>query len=84
MNFLAALKLAISILPYIIEAVKAIEKEVGGSGKGSDKLEFIKGLVTSIADITGDVDKGVIASAVEKVVALLVRLFNVTGIFSKQ
>lgn len=83
MNFLAILKLIVQLLPIIIEAVKAIEAAVPAAGQGSVKLEAVKGLVTSVADIAGDVDSKNLSSALDKAISLVVTLLNKTGVFSK-
>lgn len=83
MNFLSILKLVVQLLPMLIDAVKAIEAAVPAAGQGSVKLEAVKNLVTSVADIAGDVDAKNLSSALDKAISLVVTLFNKTGVFKK-
>ena len=83
MNFLLILKLVVQLLPMLIDAVKAIEAAVPSAGQGSVKLEAVKNLVTSVADIAGDVDAKNLSSALDKAISLVVTLLNKTGVFSK-
>jgi hypothetical protein len=83
MGYLAILKLIVQLLPIIIDAVKAIEAAIPAAGQGSVKLETVKNLVMSVADITQDVDSKNLSSAIEKVIGLVVTLLNKTGVFSK-
>lgn len=83
MNFLSILRLVVQLLPMIIDAVKAIEAAIPAAGQGSAKLEAVKSLVTSVADIAGDVDSKNLSSALDKAISLVVTLFNKTGVFKK-
>ena len=83
MNFLSILKLVVQLLPMIIDAVKAVEAAIPAAGQGSAKLEAVKSLVTSVADIAGDVDSKNLSSALDKAISLVVTLFNKTGVFKK-
>lgn len=83
MNFLSILKLVVQLLPMIIDAVKAIEAAIPAAGQGSAKLEAVKSLVTSVADIAGDVDSKNLSGALDKAISLVVTLFNKTGVFKK-
>ena len=83
MSFLSILKLVVQLLPMLIDAVKAIEAAVPAAGQGSVKLEAVKNLVMSVADITQDVDSKNLGSAIEKATSLVVTLLNKTGVFSK-
>ena len=83
MNYLTILKLIVQLLPLIIDSVKAIEAAIPTAGKGSAKLEAVKGIVMGVADIASDVDSKNLASALDKAISLVVTLLNKTGVFSK-
>lgn len=75
---LATIKLILQVLPYILELVKAIESQIPESGKGKEKLQFVKDVLTTaypqIVDVWG---------MVEKIIASTVTLYNTTGAFKK-
>lgn len=77
MNALAILKTILTLLPVIIDAVKAIEAAIPQYGKGKEKLAAVR----SIIEI-GYGEANAIWPAVEKTVGVLVGLFNATGVFS--
>lgn len=83
MNFLTILKLVVQLLPLVIEAVKAAEAAIPQSGMGSAKLQFVKDLLTSTTDIGTEVAEKDYANAIEKTIALVVKLFNTTNVFKK-
>lgn len=71
------------MLPLVIEAVKAAEAAIPQSGMGSAKLQFVKDLLTSTTDIGTEVAEKDYANAIEKTIALVVKLFNTTNVFKK-
>lgn len=85
MNFISILKLIITLLPSIIDAVKAIEAAIPDGGKGDEKLKLIeKVLSTTYEQSTksfGTFEQvwPVLSSTVNSVV----NLFNSTGTFKK-
>lgn len=54
MNFLAILKLVISLLPTIIEAIKTIEAALSQSGAGAEKLSLLKTILQSAYNTSND------------------------------
>jgi hypothetical protein len=76
MNWIAIVKIVLSLLPAIIEAIKAIEAALPESGKGSEKLALIRNVVESIS--TEAVDAW---PYIEKAVGAIVSFFNATGVF---
>ncbi len=66
----------VSMIPTLIQLVKAAEDAIPVSGKGKDKLDFVLGV---IGDTMGDV--GSLIPAITKIVARIVGLFNKTGQF---
>jgi hypothetical protein len=88
MQFLTILKLIISILPLLIEAVKLIESAVPGSGQGAIKLNTLRSIVEpaykNSADTFPDVaDFESVWPVLVKTVSGLVNAFNSTGEFKK-
>ena len=83
MNFLVILKLVVQLLPLVLEAVKAAEHAIPVSGQGAAKLQFVKELLTTTTDLGTDVSEKDYSSAIEKTIALVVKMFNATGVFKK-
>lgn len=75
---LATIKLILQILPLILEIISAVEKQIPTEGKGKEKLQFIKEVLSSTYPQVIEV-----WSVVEKVIASAVSLYNATGVFKK-
>lgn len=52
MNFLSILKLALSLLPIIHDAVDQIEKLFPQGGNGARKLELVKAIIEQVLSVT--------------------------------
>jgi len=78
MNRISIVKLTFSLLPIIIEAIKAIEQAIPEHGKGAEKLAAIKEIVTGINSQAAE-----FWPYIEKTINTLVKLFNLTGVFKK-
>lgn len=74
-TFLAIVKL----IPALISLITEIEKVVPVNGQGSAKITAIKGIMEATYDGVNEM-----WPALEKVIATLVNLFNVTGQFAKK
>lgn len=70
--------MVLKLLPLIIEAIKALEAAIPMTDKGGEKMAALREVLT-VAD--GAVDA--LWPTIEKVVGILVGLFNKTGVFSK-
>lgn len=70
--------MVLKLLPLIIEAIKALEAAIPLAGKGGEKMAALREVLT-VAD--GAVDA--LWPTIEKVVGVLVGLFNKTGVFGK-
>jgi hypothetical protein len=83
MNFLTTVKLLISLLPLIIDAVKAVEAAFPASNLGGTKLGVVRGLLeasyTVSSDMVGSFDQ--LWPAIEKAIAALVAAYKATGAF---
>lgn len=79
------LKLLLSLLPLIIDAIKVIEAAVPAGGNGAAKLAAVRELVQGGFAVVSEA--GVTFEqawpAIEKTVGALVGLFNKTGSFQK-
>jgi hypothetical protein len=85
MQFLTVLKLVVSILPLLIEAIKAIEEAIPGAGKGEAKLAAVRSVVESSY---GFASKELpvfeqLWPVVQKTVGGIVDGFNTAGVFKK-
>lgn len=84
-QFLAIAKVILSLLPAIIEAVKAIEAALPQTGSGAQKLELVRGVLQTAystgTDMTTKFDD--IWPALSGAVSSVVTFFNNAGIFRK-
>ena len=85
MNFLSIIKLIITLLPSIIEAVKAIESAIPDGGKGDAKLKLIESVLSSTYEQSnrafGTFEQ--VWPVLSSTVGAVVNLFNSTGTFKK-
>ena len=83
--FFTIIKLIITILPLIIDLIKALESALPQAGLGSDKLSVVRTVFESaysVADETlPEIEKT--WGIVQKVINAVVALFNKTGEFTK-
>lgn len=75
---MATLLTILNLIPALIKVITAVEEALPASGAGKEKLDAIKEIVTTTYE-TGTT----LWPTIEKVVAILVGLFNKTGIFAK-
>ena len=71
-----ALKVVISLLPALIEAIKAVEAALPESGRGAAKLAVVREVILAV-----DASLETAWPLLEKLVNGLVRVFNLFGIF---
>jgi len=69
----------LTLIPKLIEVVKAVESAIPITGKGKEKLEA----VIDIMQATGDDIAGIIP-ILSTVISRIVALFNATGVFAKE
>lgn len=81
MPFIEVLKLIITLLPIVIDAIKTVEKSVDAAKSGSDKLEVVKTIVQTAYTVSTDNKPAFEAlwEALQKVISGLVKLFNAKG-----
>ena len=84
-NFVAIVKLVVSLLPTLIEAVKAIEAALPAQGQGAQKLALVRETLAAAFSIGGDAVASFeqVWPALEKTVNAIVGMFNRTGSFTK-
>lgn len=78
MNALTVLKTILSLIPAIIDAIKAIEAAIPGEGQGEQKLAAIRAIIEQVYDKASD-----LWPSIEKTITVLVGLFNNLGVFKK-
>lgn len=78
MSAITTITTILQLIPTILEIIKSIETQIPQSGKGKEKLEFVKNVLTTVYPQVVD-----IWGMVEKIIAASVTLFNATGIFKK-
>jgi hypothetical protein len=78
-------KIAASLIPVVVGAVKAIEEALPEKGQGAEKLAIVRQMIeAAFAAIQGvSVTFAEVWPTVERLVAALVALFNKTGAFRK-
>lgn len=85
MNFISILKLIITLLPSIIDAVRAIEAAIPDGGKGDEKLKLIEKVLSSTYEQStkafGTFEQ--VWPVLSSTVSSVVNLFNSTGTFKK-
>ena len=75
---MATLLLVLNLIPALIKAIAAIEEALPVAGAGKEKLGAIKEIITTTYEA------GTTAwPVIEKVIGILVGLFNKTGVFAK-
>ena len=70
--------LILKMLPAIIEAIKALELALPGKTTGEAKLALLREILEAV-----DQNISQLWPAISKVVEVLVKAFNATGVFQK-
>ena len=85
MNFISIIKLALSLLPIIIEAIKAIEAALPTGGNGAAKMDVIKTTVQTAMDTATEVEHtfSSVWPTINAMASGVVSLFNTVGLFKK-
>lgn len=84
-NFVATVKLVLSLLPLILDVVKAVEVALPQAGQGAQKLALVRTTLQAAFTVAGDAVASFeqVWPALEKTVGAVVGLFNSTGVFKK-
>ncbi len=85
MQYIQMIKLILSLLPLILEVVKAVEKALPEGTQGSIKLGLVRGAMESAYEIADDAVGSFekVWPALEKTVATVVSVYNASGVFKK-
>lgn len=85
-KFLELAKLILSLIPVIIDTIKAIEAAIPGEGKGEQKLAMVRGALESVYEVSPAISSSFdeLWGAISKVVSLTVGIFNATGAFDEK
>lgn len=85
MQVLQILKLILSLLPLILDTVRAIEAALPEGGNGSAKLALVREAISAGYSVASDAVTSFEQAwpAIEKVVGAAVTLFNTAGAFKK-
>jgi hypothetical protein len=78
MGSIQTLRTVLTLLPAIIDAIKAIEAAIPGQGEGEQKLAAIRTIIEILYDPAKE-----IMPMIERVISVLVSTFNSTGVFRK-
>jgi len=85
MKFISIARLILSLLPVLIEAIKAAEEAIPGEGKGEAKLALIRTVLevayTSATDVSDKFDD--VWPVMQKTIGSIVATFNKLGVFKK-
>jgi hypothetical protein len=69
----------LSPIPVLIDAIKAIEAAIPGSGNGEKKLAMVREVMETADDTADEVIK--LWPTIEKIIAVIVKTLKATGIF---
>jgi hypothetical protein len=81
MKYITIVKTILTLLPVLIDAIKAVEKAIQGSGKGAEKLALIRGILEQAYVIADDasIQFEQLWPSLEKLITNLVATFNALG-----
>lgn len=85
MQLLTTIRLVLSLLPLILDTVRAIEMALPDGGQGKAKLAMIRETLAGVFDTVGDATTTFeqVWPALERTVGAVVGLFNTVGAFKK-
>lgn len=79
------LRLALALLPLVVQAVKTVEEAIPVSGAGPQKLEMVRSMLQSAINTAEQIGPTFeqLWPALQRLVESTVSAFNVTGVFRK-
>lgn len=85
MQFIAALKLALTLMPILIDLIKQVEALFPSGGQGQQKLNMVKNLLQSAYAVGNDlgISFDQMWAAAQPLVAAAVAIYNADGTFKK-
>lgn len=86
MQYLTIIKTVLTLLPLILDTVRAIEAALPAGGQGAQKLALVRQAVQAGFEAATDaaVTFEAVWPALEKTVGAVVGLFNTVGAFGKK
>ena len=83
MKLLSIIRTIVALLPMLIEAIKAAEEAIPGSGKGEQKLVLVRGLLQAAYETATDVDGTFeeVWPAISKTISTVVASLKAAGLF---
>ncbi len=72
------LLLVVQLVPALIQLIKAIEEALPKSGQGAEKLTAARQIIEAAYEGANE-----IWPTIEKVISVIVGMFNSTGVFTK-
>lgn len=84
-HYLKIVQLAVSMIPLLIDAIKAVEAAVPGTGRGEQKLALVRELLESAHRTTQGMDVAFseLWPVLQTLINRLVATFNADGSLSK-
>jgi hypothetical protein len=85
-NFLAIIRLVLTLTPAVIELVKAVEAALPQTGQGAQKLALVRSTLQAAFDV-GDSAVATfdqVWPALDKTITAVVGTLNATGVFKKE
>lgn len=80
MGYIEILKLVITLLPILVDAIKAVEQLFPETGNGKLKLDLVKAMLENTIHLNAEFSQ--VWPVMEKMVSSIVNAFNSNGIFS--
>lgn len=85
MKYIQILKLIVSLIPTLVSLIKSLEEAIPEPGKGTQKLETLRGILESGYAVANDIGVTMeeLWPALSSTINALVAAFNSTGVFKK-
>lgn len=83
MKLISTIRTIVALLPMLIEAIKAAEAAIPGSGKGEQKLALVRGMLQAAYEAATDVDNTFeeVWPAINKTINTVVTSLKAAGLF---
>lgn len=85
MQFIEILKLVVSLLPILIDAINTIEQAIPGKGNGQIKLDAIKNIIENTYSASNDISIKLekLWPTIQNIISGIVTAFNTSSVFKK-
>ena len=83
MKLLSIIRTIVALLPMLIEAIKAAEEAIPGTGKGEQKLVLVRGMLQAAYEAATDVENTFeeVWPALNKTINTVVTSLKAAGLF---